>query len=186
MSHLIMFNKPYGVICQFGEHEKHASLKQYIDAPGFYPAGRLDTDSEGLLLLTDEGRLQARIAEPKFKLEKTYWAQLEGSPNEEGLAMLRKGVDLKDFVTRPAKVRLLDAGETEVLWPRQPPIRVRQTVPDFWLEIKISEGKNRQVRRMTAKAGFPCLRLIRVGIGRISLFEENLVPGQWRYTEKLP
>ena len=186
MSHLIMFNKPYGVICQFSGHVKHASLKQYIDAPGFYPAGRLDTDSEGLLLLTDEGRLQARIAEPKFKLEKTYWAQLEGSPNEEGLAMLRKGVDLKDFVTRPAKVRLLDATETDALWPRQPPIRVRQTVPDFWLEIKISEGKNRQVRRMTAKAGFPCLRLIRVGIGRISLFDENLVPGQWRYTEKLP
>ena len=186
MSHLIMFNKPYGVICQFSEHEKHASLKQYIDAPGFYPAGRLDTDSEGLLLLTDEGRLQARIAEPKFKLEKTYWAQLEGSPNEEGLAMLRKGVDLQDFVTRPAKLRLLDATETEVLWSRQPPIRVRQTVPDFWLEIKISEGKNRQVRRMTAKAGFPCLRLIRVGIGRIKLFDENLAPGQWRYTEKLP
>ncbi|WP_312265584.1 pseudouridine synthase [Neisseria sp.] len=186
MSHLIIFNKPYGVICQFGEHEKHASLKQYIDVPGFYPAGRLDTDSEGLLLLTDNGKLQARIAEPKFKLEKTYWAQVEGSPDESRLESLRNGVDLNDFITRPAKVRLLETAQTDALWPRHPPIRVRKTVPDFWLEIKISEGKNRQVRRMTAKVGYPCLRLVRVGIGRINLFEEKLAPGQWRYTEKLP
>lgn len=186
MSHLIIFNKPYGVICQFGEHEKHASLKQYIDVPGFYPAGRLDTDSEGLLLLTDNGKLQARIAEPKFKLEKTYWAQVEGSPDESRLESLRNGVDLNDFITRPAKVRLLDTVQTDALWLRDPPIRVRKTVPDFWLEIKISEGKNRQVRRMTAKVGYPCLRLVRVGIGRINLFEEKLSSGQWRYTEKLP
>jgi 23S rRNA pseudouridine2457 synthase len=173
MNDLIVFNKPYGVICQFSAHEKHASLKDYIDAPGFYPAGRLDTDSEGLLLLTNNGRLQAQIAEPKFGKEKTYWAQLEGSPDEAKLNLLRQKMDLGDFIARPARVRVLDAAETAALWPRQPPIRVRKSVPDFWLEITLGEGKNRQVRRMTAKAGYPCLRLVRVAIGRLNLFEQT-------------
>lgn len=186
MKNLIIFNKPYGVVCQFGQHEKHDTLKSYIDVPDFYPAGRLDTDSEGLLLLTDDGALQAKIAHPRFKTEKTYWAQVEGVPSENGLAMLRAGVDLGDFVTKPAKVRLLAQEETAVLWPRVPPVRERKTVPDFWLEIKISEGKNRQVRRMTAKAGFPCLRLVRVAVGRIRLFEQGLALGEWRYADGLP
>jgi 23S rRNA pseudouridine2457 synthase len=173
MNDLIVFNKPYGVICQFSAHEKHASLKDYIDASGFYPAGRLDTDSEGLLLLTNNGRLQAQIAEPKFGKEKTYWAQLEGSPDEAKLNLLRQKMDLGDFIARPARVRVLDAAETAALWPRQPPIRVRKSVPDFWLEITLGEGKNRQVRRMTAKAGYPCLRLVRVAIGRLNLFEQT-------------
>ncbi|WP_274571064.1 rRNA large subunit pseudouridine synthase E [Neisseria leonii] len=181
MSKLILFNKPYGVICQFSPHEKYATLKDYIDVPGVYPAGRLDTDSEGLLLLTDDGRLQAKIADPKFKSEKTYWAQVEGVPDEGRLDSLRRGVDLGGFVTRPAKVSVMAAAETAHLWPRVPPIRVRKSVPDFWLEIRICEGKNRQVRRMTAKAGYPCLRLVRVAVGGISLFDEQLEPGSWRY-----
>ena len=186
MNDLIVFNKPYGVICQFSAHEKHASLKYYIDASGFYPAGRLDTDSEGLLLLTDDGRLQAQIAEPKFGKEKTYWAQLEGSPDEAKLNLLRQKMDLGDFIARPARVRVLDTAETAALWPRQPPIRVRKSVPDFWLEITLGEGKNRQVRRMTAKAGYPCLRLVRVAIGRLNLFEQNLALGQWQYSNEKP
>ena len=186
MNDLIVFNKPYGVICQFSAHEKHASLKYYIDASGFYPAGRLDTDSEGLLLLTTTGRAQAQIAEPKFGKEKTYWAQLEGSPDEAKLNLLRQKMDLGDFIARPARVRVLDAAETAALWPRQPPIRVRKSVPDFWLEITLGEGKNRQVRRMTAKAGYPCLRLVRVAIGRLNLFEQNLALGQWQYSNEKP
>lgn len=186
MNRLIMFNKPYGVICQFSPHEKHACLKDFIDLPNYYPAGRLDTDSEGLLLLTDDGRLQARIADPKFKLEKTYWAQVEGAPDENKLALLRQPINLGDFVTRPAKVRVLAEQETARLWPRQPPVRERKTVPDFWLEIKISEGKNRQVRRMTAKAGYPCLRLIRVAVGRINLFDAGLALGSWQEAADLP
>ena len=186
MKDLIVFNKPYGVICQFSAHEKHACLKDYIDNPGFYPAGRLDTDSEGLLLLTNNGRLQARIADPKFKQEKTYWAQVEGVADEEKLALLRQGVDLGDFVTRPAKVRVLEAGEADRLWPRQPPIRVRQTVPDFFYFFTISEGKNRQVRRVTPKAGYPCLRLVRVAVGRLNLFDLGLDLGEWRFAPELP
>ncbi|WP_373755540.1 pseudouridine synthase [Neisseria sp.] len=186
MSDLIVFNKPYGVICQFSPHEKYRSLKDFIDKPGFYPAGRLDTDSEGLLLLTDNGVLQARIADPKFKQPKTYWAQVEGSPDEARLDMLRRGVDLGDFVTRPAKARVLDGEETERLWPRVPPVRERKTVPDFWLEITLTEGKNRQVRRMTAKAGYPCLRLVRVGIGRLKLFDLDLALGEWKPAPHLP
>ena len=186
MEHLIVFNKPCGVICQFSAHEKHRSLKDFIDAPGFYPAGRLDTDSEGLLLLTDDGRLQARIAEPRFKLEKTYWAQLEGSADADKLAAFSRPMDLGDFTARPAKVRLLVAAETGRLWPRVPPVRVRKTVPDFWLEIRIVEGKNRQVRRMTAKAGYPCLRLVRVAVGRLNLFDCGLALGEWRFAPHLP
>ncbi len=186
MNDLIVFNKPYGVICQFTPHEKHGCLKDYIAEPDFYPAGRLDTDSEGLLLLTNNGRLQAQIADPKYKKEKTYWAQVEGLPDEAKLDLLRAGVDLGDFVTRPAKVRLPAAEETARLWPRRPPIRERKSVPDFWLEIKISEGKNRQVRRMTAKAGYPCLRLVRVAVGRLNLFDLNLALGQWRFCGDKP
>ena len=186
MKNLIIFNKPYGVICQFSPHEKHKSLKDFINLPGFYPAGRLDTDSEGLLLLTDDGWLQAKITDPKFKHPKTYWAQLEGIPDETRLERLRKGIDLGDFVTRPATVRILKHEETDPLWERVPPIRVRKTVPDFWIEITISEGKNRQVRRMTAKAGYPCLRLVRVASGRLKLFDLDLKPGEWIYAPFKP
>lgn len=182
---LIALNKPYGVICQFSRHEKHPTLKHYVSVPGVYPAGRLDTDSEGLLLLTDNGALQAKISHPKHKLRKTYWAQLEGSPDEAALARLGCGVDLGDFTTKPAQIRLLTAQETSTLWPRQPPIRVRKTVPDFWLQIQISEGKNRQVRRMCAHVGLPCLRLVRVGVGRLNLFDLGLAPGQWQSVSDL-
>ncbi|HEY9103291.1 pseudouridine synthase [Chitinimonas sp.] len=175
MPDLILFNKPYGVISQFSSHEKHPTLADFIDAPGYYPAGRLDTDSEGLLLLTDEGRLQARIADPEHKLPKTYWVQVEGIPDEAALAALRRGVDLGDFHTRPAEASLMAPPE---LWPRNPPIRVRQTVPDSWISLTIREGKNRQVRRMTAKIGLPTLRLVRVQIGDWTL--ADLPPGEWR------
>ena len=186
MNDLIVLNKPYGVICQFSEHEKHPTLKAYVNVPHFYPAGRLDTDSEGLLLLTNNGALQARIAHPKFKTVKTYWAQVEGMASEEALKQLRQGVDLGDFVTRPAKVRVLEAAETAQLWERNPPIRVRKTMPDTWLEIQISEGKNRQVRRMCAKVGLPCLRLVRVGIGSLNVFDLQLSLGQWQYSQQRP
>lgn len=175
MPEIILFNKPYGVITQFSDHPLHPTLSNHIDAPGFYPAGRLDTDSEGLLLLTDDGRLQARIADPQHKLPKTYWVQVEGRPSEEALAALRRGVDLGDFVTRPAEARLIDPPE---IWPRQPPIRVRKFIPDSWIALTIREGKNRQVRRMTAKIGHPTLRLIRASIGDWTL--EGLASGQWR------
>jgi 23S rRNA pseudouridine2457 synthase len=183
---LIALNKPYGVVCQFSEHEQHSSLKEYIPIKKVYPAGRLDTDSEGLLLLTDNGQEQARIANPKFKLEKTYWAQLEGKIDWEKLNQLTRPLDLGDFISKPAKIRLLNDDEITQIWPRNPPIRVRKTVPDFWLEIKISEGKNRQVRRMTAKAGFPCLRLIRMGIGKIHLLDLGLELGQWQVCTQQP
>lgn len=183
---LIALNKPYGVICQFSPHEKHRTLKEYVSIPNVYPAGRLDTDSEGLLLLTDDGKQQARIADPRHKLSKTYWAQLEGVPDTAKLALLQQPLDLGDFTAQPAQIRLLAPEETAQLWQRDPPIRVRQTVPDFWLQIQIREGKNRQVRRMTAKVGYPCLRLVRVGIGRINLFDLNLGLGEWRECPQLP
>lgn len=183
---LIALNKPYGVICQFSPHEKHRTLKDFVNVPNVYPAGRLDTDSEGLLLLTDDGKQQARITDPRNKIVKTYWAQLEGSPDADKLARLQQPLDLGDFVAQPAQIRLLEANEIAQIWTRNPPIRERKTVPDFWLQIQIREGKNRQVRRMTAKAGLPCLRLIRVGIGRVNLFGLGLELGQWQECKILP
>ena len=174
---LIAFNKPYGVICQFSPDNQHPTLKDYINIPRIYPAGRLDTDSEGLLLLTDDGRLQNKITQPNHHLTKTYWAQVEGIPTDNDLTVFRQPMDLKDFVTRPAQAKIINPPDN--LWQRTPPIRFRKSVPDSWLEIKISEGKNRQVRRMCAKAGFPCLRLIRVGIGKLSLFDLSLSVGEF-------
>lgn len=179
MAQLILFNKPFGVICQFSGDDDRQTLKNFIPIAGVYPAGRLDTDSEGLLLLTDDGLLQHRIADPRHKFPKTYLVQVEGEPDEVALQKLREGLDLGDFVTRPCQVR--QVGEPEGLWPRIPPVRFRKTVPTRWLEIVLKEGKNRQVRRMTAKAGFPTLRLIRTAIGPWSL--QGLAPGQWRRVE---
>lgn len=176
---LIAFNKPFGVACKFGPEAGRKTLADYIDVRGVYPAGRLDTDSEGLLLLTDDGLLQSRIAEPKHKIEKLYWAQVEGSPSATALDRLRDGINLGDFTTQPAKARLIE--EPQMLWPRDPPIRYRAKIPTAWLELAIREGKNRQVRRMTAKAGFPTLRLIRAGIGKVAV--DGLAPGTWREIE---
>jgi 23S rRNA pseudouridine2457 synthase len=173
---LIAFNKPFGVICKFSPEPGKRTLADFIDVPGVYPAGRLDTDSEGMLLLTDDGTLQARISSPKFKLAKVYWAQVEGIPTETALATLRGGVDLGDFTTQPADARLID--EPANLWSRDPPIRYRAKIPTSWIELTLREGKNRQVRRMTAKVGFPTLRLVRAAIGGVSL--EDLAPGTWR------
>ena len=173
---IVLFNKPFNVVCQFSQHEKHPTLKDYINTPNVYAAGRLDTDSEGLLILTDDGTLQHKISHPKHKELKTYWAQLEGAPIDADLALLRIGVDLGDFVTQPAQVRMMP--EPAAVWPRNPPIRERKAIPTTWLEIKISEGKNRQVRRMTAKIGFPTLRLIRYAIGNYTI--ESIANGQFK------
>ena len=175
MSSLVFFNKPYGVLSQFTPEGKWRALDAFIPVKDVYVAGRLDADSEGLLLLTDDGRLQAKIADPKHKLEKTYWAQVEGVPDEVALDKLRAGIRLSDFTAKPARVRLID--EPSGLWPRDPPIRYRAAIPTAWLEIRISEGKNRQVRRMTAAIGYPTLRLIRAAIGAFTL--EGLGLGQW-------
>jgi 23S rRNA pseudouridine2457 synthase len=173
---LIAFNKPFGVACKFSPEPGRETLADYINVRGVYPAGRLDTDSEGLMLLTDDGVLQARIAEPKHAIAKVYWAQVEGSPPESALDQLRKGVSLGDFTTQPAHAHIIE--EPAELWPRDPPIRHRAKIPTAWIELTIREGKNRQVRRMTAKVGFPTLRLIRAAIGKVRV--ERLPLGQWR------
>jgi 23S rRNA pseudouridine2457 synthase len=173
---LIAFNKPFDVLSKFRPEAGRRTLADFIDVPRVHPAGRLDRDSEGLLLLTDDGPLQARIAEPRHKLTKIYWAQVEGVPGEDALRALRDGVDLGEFVTRPADARLID--EPPGLWPRDPPIRFRAKIPTAWLELGLREGRNRQVRRMTARTGFPTLRLIRARIGPIGL--DDLAPGHWR------
>ncbi len=174
---LILFNKPYGVLSQFtDEGSGKRTLKEFIDLPGVYPAGRLDFDSEGLLILTDDGREQARIADPKSNTAKTYLAQVEGIPSEDALAALCRGVDLKDGRTRAARVSPVETPKN--LWPRDPPIRFRKSVPDSWISLTITEGRNRQVRRMTAAVGHPTLRLIRLRIGDWGL--DGLAPGEWR------
>lgn len=176
---LIRFNKPFDVMPQFTDRSMEGNprptLSNFIDCPGVYPAGRLDRDSEGLMLLTNNGRLQAWISDPKHKLAKTYWVQVEGVPDAEALSALRNGVELKDGLTRPAKARAI--GEPEGLWARTPPIRERKAIPTTWVELQISEGKNRQVRRMTAAVGFPTLRLIRYAIGSWTL--DGLAQGKW-------
>lgn len=174
---LILFNKPHGVLSQFtdkGSPTQRATLSDFIDVPNVYPAGRLDRDSEGLLLLTDDGRQQSRISDPRYKMPKTYYAQIEGVPDEAAIQRLRKGVDLKDGMTLPADVKVMDAPD---IWPRNPPIRVRKNIPDSWIAITITEGKNRQVRRMCAAVGFPVLRLIRWRIGDWRL--DGIDSGTW-------
>lgn len=173
---LLRFNKPYGVLSQFTPEGRWRGLQDFIDVPGVYVAGRLDADSEGLLLLTDDGALQARISDPRHKMEKTYWVQVEGIPDEAALQALRHGVQLGDGPTLPARVRRLEP--PPALWERDPPIRVRQNIPDCWIELIIREGRNRQVRRMTAAVGHPTLRLVRAAIGPYAL--DGLEPGCWQ------
>jgi 23S rRNA pseudouridine2457 synthase len=175
MTNLLLFNKPYGVISQFREKNDVPTLAKFITLPKFYPAGRLDLDSEGLLLLTNDGKLQAQIAEPRYKLEKTYWVQVDGEISESAILSLRQGVLLKDGITRPAKVKSL--GQSP-LPPRTPPVRYRASIPTSWIEISISEGRNRQVRRMTANVGYPTLRLYRKQIGPWSL--EGIEVGEYK------
>ncbi|WP_370632078.1 pseudouridine synthase [Pusillimonas sp. MFBS29] len=171
----MMLNKPFDVLTQFSDDQGRATLKDFVDVPGVYPAGRLDRDSEGLLLLCNDGRLQARIADPRHKMAKTYWVQVEGEPGPDQLQQLRQGVVLKDGPTLPAQV---DVMAEPLIWPRIPPVRFRKSVPTTWIELTIQEGRNRQVRRMTAAVGLPTLRLVRVRIGPWSL--DGLLPGQWR------
>lgn len=178
---LIAFNKPYGVLCQFTDRSlpPRRTLADFGLPPQVYPAGRLDFDSEGLLLLTDDGALAHRLTDPRHKQPKTYWVQVEGDPDESQLAALRDGVPLNDGPTAPAQARRLDAAPA--LWPRDPPVRVRKTVPDAWLELTIAEGRNRQVRRMTAAVGLPTLRLVRIAVATYAL--DGLAPGAWRIAE---
>lgn len=179
MSTLILLNKPFQVLCQFRAKDGRKTLADYVRVPGVYPAGRLDYDSEGLLILTDDGQLQAQISHPRHKLPKTYWVQVEGEVSDEALDLLRAGVSLKDRPTLPCKARRI---ETPQLWPRNPPIRERAAIPTCWLELEITEGRNRQVRRMTAAVGYPTLRLVRIAIGNWRL--DNLAPGEYR-TERV-
>jgi 23S rRNA pseudouridine2457 synthase len=176
MRTLILFNKPYGVLSQFKDAAGRGVLADYIPIPEVYPAGRLDRDSEGLMVLTNDGKLQARIADPRHRMSKTYWVQLEGVPCEESIRWLQSGVDLKDGFTQPVKAKLIDPPLQ--LWKRDPPVRFRKQLPTQWLEITLKEGRNRQVRRMTAAVGFPTLRLIRYRIGSWTL--DGLAPGEWR------
>ncbi len=180
MSRLVLFNKPFQVLCQFTDDQGRKTLADFIDVPRVYVAGRLDYDSEGLLALTDNGKLQHKIANPKNKMAKTYWVQVEGVPDEKSLALLALGVKLKDGLTKPAKVKLISVPKN--LWLREPPIRVRKNIPDQWLELTIKEGKNRQVRRMTAAVGHPTLRLIRYSIGNWSL--DKLLLGEYKIIDK--
>lgn len=180
MTCLVLFNKPYGVLPQFTDSEGRPTLAGYIPIPRVVAAGRLDRDSEGLLVLTDDGALQHRITDPRHKLPKTYWVQVEGIPDEESLKRLAEGVELKDGPTLPAEARLIEEPD---LWPRNPPIRFRAAIPTAWLELTIHEGRNRQVRRMTAAVGYPTLRLVRVAIGPWRL--EGLLPGEWREADPL-
>ncbi|MGB7373882.1 pseudouridine synthase [Pontixanthobacter sp.] len=183
MARLILFNKPHGVLSQFtdrGTHSTRPTLTDFIDIPGIYPAGRLDRDSEGLLLLTDDGTLQSRITDPKYTMPKTYLVQVEGAPDDSQIAALCAGIELKDGMTRPAAARRIDA---PILWQRDPPVRFRKTVPDSWISLTITEGRNRQVRRMTAAVGLPTLRLVRWSVGKWSV--GRLQTGQWQDTEAL-
>lgn len=175
MTRIILFNKPFGVLSQFTDQQGRKTLKDYIDLEGVYAAGRLDRDSEGLLMLTDSPKLKHKIASPEHKVSKSYWVQVEGAPAEGDLQPLRDGIGLKDGLTRPAKVAIL--ADSPVTWPRQPPIRTRRSIPDTWLQLTISEGRNRQVRRMCAALGFPVLRLVRHRIGSWTL--DGITPGQW-------
>lgn len=176
MSRLILFNKPYGVLSQFTDEGRYLGLAAYIPVPGVYAAGRLDGDSEGLLILTDDGALQQRLTDPRHKAPKVYWAQVEGRPDEPALAALRQGVELRDGVTRPAQIEIMEAPQG--LWPRNPPIRERRHIPTAWLRLTLTEGRNRQVRRMTASVGLPTLRLIRYAVGPWTL--QGLAPGEWK------
>lgn len=174
MPRVILFNKPFGVLTQFTSQSEASTLAQYIDIPDVYPAGRLDKDSEGLLVLTDDGKLQNKITSPRLKMSKTYWVQVEGAPSDKDLDALRKGVQLKDGMSLPAKVDLIPSPD---IWERNPPIRERKNIPTQWLKISIKEGRNRQVRRMTAAIGFPTLRLIRYSVGSWTI--DGIQPGQY-------
>lgn len=175
MSRLLLLNKPFGVLCQFTPEAGHRALKDFVPVRGVYPAGRLDTDSEGLVVLTDDGALQAAISDPRHKLEKEYWAQVEGRPGQDEIRALQRGVTLRDGPTLPAHAQLMSE---PTLWPRDPPIRYRAAIPTAWLMLVLREGRNRQVRRMTAAVGLPCLRLVRWRVGSWNL--EGLAPGAWR------
>ena len=174
----ILLNKPYEVLTQFTDEHGRATLKDFVSVPDVYPVGRLDFDNEGLLLLTDDKQLQHRLSDPRYKVPKTYWAQVEGLPTEAALGQLRQGVQIKDGLTLPAEVTALPEAATADLWPRTPPIRYRASIPTSWLEITISQGMNRQVRKMCAAVGLPCLRLVRVALGELPL--SPLAPGTWR------
>ena len=176
MANVILLNKPYNVLCQFSDDQGRSTLRDFVDAPGYYPAGRLDRDSEGLVILTDDGKLQNRIASPDHATSKTYWVQVEGIPNDADLTPIRAGMLLKDGETLPARCKRID--QPYLLFPRQPPIRFRKTVADSWLEITLHEGRNRQLRRMCAAIGFPALRLIRYRVGSWTL--DGIQPGEYR------